>query len=521
MTESLSNSGRRCLLVSCHPLVDNPSCQAGMNGAIAVDRRRRAALGRPCRFWAAIAILSLGLAAVAAGPRAASDKIALVLDIAGPIGPAVSDYIVRGLENAAERKAVLAIIRMDTPGGLDTSMREIIQAIVDSPVPVASYVRSGGRAASAGTYILSASHVAAMAPGTNLGAATPVQIGGGDGGKKRRFPLPFGGAPEPEEKEKDEAKKDDDAGGKKAAPVKPKPGMEQKILNDAVAYIKSLAKMHGRNVEWAEKAVTEAASLPAHEALAMGVIDLVAGSIDDLIAAIDGREVEVRGRKIKLETAGLAIEFQAPDWRSELLAVITNPSVAYILLMIGIYGLIFEFYSPGMIAPGVIGGICLLIGLYALQLLPVSYAGLALTILGISLMVAEMFVPSVGALGIGGLAALVIGSIMLLDTDVPGYGVSWWLIGAIAAVSGGMFLLVLMFFARSRKRAVVSGPEEMIGSLGHVVEWDGGAGRIRIHGEMWRARSTGAVAAEDRVRVNRIDGLTLVVDVAKQEGEPT
>jgi membrane-bound serine protease (ClpP class) len=203
------------------------------------------------------------------------------------------------------------------------------------------------------------------------------------------------------------------------------------------------------------------------------------------------------------------------------LAVITNPSVAYILLMIGIYGLIFEFYSPGMIAPGVIGGICLLIGLYALQLLPVSYAGLALTVLGISLMVAEMFVPSVGALGIGGLAALVIGSIMLLDTDVPGYGVSWWLIGAIAAVSGGMFLLVLMFFARARRRPVVSGPEELIGSLGRVIEWDGSAGRIRIHGEMWRARSDGAVTPDDRVRVDAIDGLTLVVAPANHEGEPT
>jgi membrane-bound serine protease (ClpP class) len=488
-----------------------------MSGAIAVDRRKRAASVRSCRFWAVIAILGLGLAAIAAGPRAASDKFALVLDIAGPIGPAVSDYIVRGLKSAAERKAVLAIIRMDTPGGLDTSMREIIQAIVDSPVPVASYVRSGGRAASAGTYILYASHVAAMAPGTNLGAATPVQIGG-DGGKKRRFPLPFGGAPEPEDKE--EAKEGADAGDTKAKPVKPKPGMEQKILNDAVAYIRSLAQMRGRNVEWAEKAVTEAASLPAQEALAKGVIDIVADSIEDLMEKIDGREVEIRGNKIGLATAGLAVETQAPDWRSELLAVITNPSVAYILLMIGVYGLIFEFYSPGMIAPGVIGGICLLIGLYALQLLPVNYAGLALTVLGIALMVSEMFVPSVGALGIGGLAALVIGSIMLLDTDVPGYGVSWWLIGAIALVSGGTFLLVMTFFARSRRRAVVSGPEDMIGRLGRVVEWDGAEGRIRVHGEMWRARSDTAMAAGQDVHVNAIDGLTLVVESATQ-GEPT
>ncbi len=481
-----------------------------MNDTIAEDRGKRAAAGRPCLLRAAIAFATLGLAALAAAPLAAPDKLALVLDIDGPIGPAMADYIGRGLETAAERKATLAIIRMDTPGGLDTSMREIIQAIIDSPVPVASYVRSGGRAASAGTYILYASHISAMAPGTNLGAATPVRIGGGDG-KKRRFPLPFGGAPEPEDK---------DAGTKTTQPVKPKPGMEQKILNDAIAYIKSLAQMRGRNVEWAEKAVSEAASLPADEARALGVIDLVAGTIEDLIAMIDGREVEVRGRKIKLETAGLTIESLAPDWRSELLAVITNPSVAYILLMIGIYGLIFEFYSPGMIAPGVIGGICLLIGLYALQLLPVNYAGLALTVLGIALMVAEMFVPSVGALGIGGLAALVVGSIMLLDTDVPGYGVSWWLIGAVAAVSGGTFLLVLAFFARSRRRAVVSGPEEMIGSLGRVVEWDGGEGHIRIHGEMWRARSSGAVTPGEGVRVNQIDGLTLVVEPAAQ-GEPT
>jgi len=429
-------------------------------------------------------------------PICAASPSIVLLDIDGPIGPATAEYVEQGLKSAASRNAVLVIQRMDTPGGLDTSMRTIIKAIIASPVPVATFVPSGGRAASAGTYILFASHIAAMAPGTNLGAATPVQIGGGG-----NSPLPI--------PDIDRLK-----GKEKAAPSDQKkpPGMHEKIVNDAVAYIQSLARMHGRNAEWAAKAVTEAASLPAEEALKQRVIDLIANDVEDLMARIDSRQVTVQGGKRIVETKNADIVPLTPDWRAKFLSIITNPNVAYILLMIGVYGLLFEFYSPGMILPGVIGGICLVLGLYALQLLPINYAGLALTLLGIALVVAETFVPSFGALGLGGIAAFVIGSVILLDTDTPGYGISWPLIAAIAGVGSGIMLLTVLLVARSRRGTVVSGPEEMIGSAGTVIDWSGSAGSVRVHGERWRARASEPLAPGDPIEVTQMNGLTLTVE---------
>jgi membrane-bound serine protease (ClpP class) len=420
----------------------------------------------------------------------------VLLEVNGPIGPATAEYIEQGLESAASRNAALVIQRMDTPGGLDTSMRSIIKSIIASPVPVVTFVPSGGRAASAGTYILYASHIAAMAPGTNLGAATPIQIGGG--GSK---PLPI---PEIDRlRDKEEAKPN--------ASKKP-PGMKEKIVNDAVAYIQSLARMHGRNEEWAAKAVTEAASLPAEEALKQGVIDVVANNVEDLLKKIDGLQVTVQGNKQIIGTKNTNLVPIVPDWRARFLSIITNPNVAYILLMIGVYGLLFEFYSPGMIVPGVTGGICLLLGLYALQLLPINYAGLALTLLGIALVVAETFVPSFGALGLGGIAAFVIGSVILLDTDTPGYGISWPLILAISGVGSGIMLVTALLFARSRRSAIVSGPEEMIGSTGTVLDWSENTGNIRVHGEIWRAQAEAPLAPGDHIDVIKMDGLTLIVE---------
>jgi membrane-bound serine protease (ClpP class) len=309
-------------------------------------------------------------------------------------------------------------------------------------------------------------------------------------------------APGTKDKEGEEKK----ANGKKSTPT-----MSEKVVNDAVAYIRSLAQMRERNAEWAEKAVREAASLPAEEALKEGVIDLIADDVDDLLAKLDGREVVVLGQTRRLQTSGLKVVAIEPDWRTRLLGTITNPNIAYVLLLIGMYGLLLEFYSPGVLVPGVIGAICLLVALYAFQLLPINYAGLALILLGLALMTAEAFAPSFGVLGIGGTAAFVIGSIMLLETDVPGFGISWTLIGSIAAVSAGFFILVMMMLVRSRSCPVVSGPEEMVGSTGKVIDWEGHAGTVRVHGEVWSARAARALDAGRAVRVEKIDGLTLVV----------
>nr|WP_086940152.1 nodulation protein NfeD [Thaumasiovibrio occultus] len=450
-----------------------------------------------------------------------------VIPIDGAIGPATADFMVRELEQAQLENADLVILRMDTPGGLDVAMRDMIQAITNASIPVATWVApSGARAASAGTYILFASHIATMAQATNLGAATPVSIGGGGG---MPSPLsddedadpatnnPFQPATTPDETG---TQPEDNATEPQPSAQAPKSAMEQKVTNDARAYITGLARLHGRNEEWAQLAVTEAASIDAIEALEINVIDFIANNLDDVVANSDGRTVLIRGEPVTLSFDNPQFVERVPDWRAELLAVITNPNVAYLLLMIGIYGLILEFYNPGIGLPGVLGGICLLLAMYALQMLPVSYAGLALIILGIALMLAEAFSPSFGLLGIGGVIAFIFGSIFLLDTEVPGFQIALPLIAGVSLFSALLVFSLLGMLLKVRRAKVTTGREMMIGRTAVINDvQDNGKAEVMLGGERWQVESTTPLHEGQKVIVTAINGLTLVVRAPQQENK--
>jgi membrane-bound serine protease (ClpP class) len=463
-----------------------------------IQRQRYSAL-------AALALAFVFVLTLALPGRAVGAPGVGLLTIDGAIGPASADYVVRGIAHASAQRQQLIVLKMDTPGGLDTAMRSVIKAILTSPVPVAAYVApSGARAASAGTYILYASHIAAMAPGTNLGAATPVEVGIG-GPQPEPQPQP----PQPEQKRgkpsRDGAEADKPPAGS---------AMARKQMHDAAAYLRGLAQMRGRNAEWAERAVRESVSLTADEALKQNVIEYVAPDVNSLLAQLDGKTISVLGQVQRLATKGaLPAEF-APDWRTNVLAAITNPSVALLLMTIGVYGLVFEFMNPGFVAPGVIGAICLLLGLYALQLLPVNYAGLALIVLGLMFMGAEAFLPSFGILGLGGIVAFVAGGLMLIDTELPGYGIPPALIGTLAVACALLLIGTARLALAARRRPVTAGAATLIGALARVESVAGDGRReawVRVEGEIWQAVSSLPLAPAQAVRIVGRKGLTLEV----------
>jgi membrane-bound serine protease (ClpP class) len=475
----------------------------------------------------AIGMALSGVMPMAFGASRSADAVATipqatVLEINGAIGPATSRYIVHGLDSAQKAGSRLVILEVDTPGGLDTSMRDIIRAILASPVPVVTYVSpSGARAASAGTYILYASHIAAMAPATNLGAATPISIGGESPPETNPTSAPNPTpAPSPTVTPGPTAPPGSAKGSTPAPneippaaePPQPATAMERKVVNDAAAYIRGLAELRGRNVDWAEHAVRGAASLSATAALQQKVIDVVARDIPDLLKQIDGREVKIGDRSTKLATRDLAIQHVKPDWRTELLAIITHPTIAYGLMLIGIYGLLLEGYNPGVMLPGVAGTICLLVALFAFQILSVNYAGLALVALGVGMIIAEFFFPTFGSLGLGGLIAFVVGSLILFDTDVPGMNVALPLIAAIATVGGLIVLGIAYIAARSLRRPVVTGVQGMIGDKAEVLQGFTGTGRVRYRGELWNAHSDTELTTGQMARIVRVEGLTLWVE---------
>lgn len=437
--------------------------------------------------WLAVifSAMILLLAGTASTGQGAGQVVELRLD--GVISPASSDFITRGIERAASDQAQLVVITLDTPGGLDASMRTIVKAILASPIPVATYVApTGARAASAGTFILYASHIAAMAPASNIGAATPVQIGGS--------------APDKTSKQEDSPPPDD--------------AMSRKARNDAAAYIRSLAQLRDRNVGFAEQAVTDAASMSAQEALEKNVIDFVAADLRSLLVQLDGRDIRMSGDKVvRMQTAEAPVSEVSPDWRTKLLLLIANPQVAVILMMIGVYGLFYEVTSPGLAGPGVAGLISLLLAFYAFQLLPVNWAGVGLIFLGLSLMIAEVFLPSFGIAGAGGVVAFVLGGVLLTDSDIPGFDLGLPFIIISALISVAILLLIGHLALRSFRRPVISGAQYMIGQTGTVTNTQGDVTYAEVQGELWKVRSHQPLRPGQKVRVVSIDGLVLAVDV--------
>ncbi len=477
----------------------DPPCYDGYMKKALLQR-----LSKLRKLFGLVAVVTLVLASAA---RAESDVV--LLELEGALGVATAEYIIGGIDQANERNADLVIIRMDTPGGLVEPMRDIVQAILGSDVPVVTYVSPGGaRADSAGTYILLASHIAAMAPTTHLGAATPVSLIGGEPENAPRLP----GSKEAEDTEEES---DDDAQAD-SEPAAPSTAMDRKVLNDAIAYIRSLAEAHGRNADWAEDAVRDAATLTAREALEQNVIDLIAADEDELLDVIHGREVAVNNEQVAINSADATVEAIEPNWRLKILNTIASPEIAILLLMVGMYGLLFEGYNPGAILPGVAGVICLLLAAYALQVLPVNYAGLALIVVGLVLITAEAFVPSFGTLGLGGIIAIVFGSIMMFDSGIPGFGISLTFVIGMALVAGLFLFWLISYLVKLRKRGAVTGKESIVGGTGEAMESFVGEGKIWLEGESWAAHSAVPIEKGQAVIVQSMTGLVLRVAPAQE-----
>lgn len=457
------------------------------------------------RFLKLPALTTLLLIASGSVLSAAEASQVVELEVKDGIGVATADYLISGIEHAEEINAELVIINMDTPGGLMKPMRDMVQKILASSVPVMTYVTpAGARADSAGTYILLASHIAAMTPTTHLGAATPVSLSGED-------------ATPPVDDDTDNEDSD--------APAPPSgSSMERKVMNDAVSYIRGLAERHGRNADWAEKAVTEAATLTASQALEQNVIEFIAADRDELLKLIDGHEVEINGETIALATADAQVEAYEPNWRIRLLGVISNPEIVLLLGLIGLYGLMYEGWNPGAIVPGVVGVICLLLAAYALQVLPVNYAGLALIFLGVALMIGEAYAPSFGALGIGGIAAFVFGSIMMFDSGIPGFGISLAFVIGLALVFALLIIWMLGYLVKLRRRGAVSGVESIVGGVATAMDDFSGDGMVWLEGESWHARSSVPISKDQQVVVRAMDGLILdiepVASVTNPDAQP-
>jgi membrane-bound serine protease (ClpP class) len=459
-----------------------------------LSRSRRRTLGR-LRIVAS-AVMATTVLLFAPGVGAAASKV-VVLKIEGGIGVATSDYLSSGIEHAESVNADLIILNMDTPGGLVSSTRDMVKEILGSSIPIVAYVTpAGARADSAGTYILLASHIAAMTPTTHLGAATPVTLGGGDATPN-----------DPSKDQEDESE---------AEPAVEQPGsaMERKVLNDAIAYIRGLAERYDRNADWAEDAVRNAATLTAREALEQNVIEFIAEDHADLLRQLDGYEVRVQSETLALATETTEIEHFEPNWRNKVLTIISNPEIVLILGMIGLYGLMYEGWNPGAIVPGVVGIICLLIAAYALQILPVNYAGVALIIVGLALMTAEAFAPSFGALGLGGIAAFVFGAIMMFDSGIPGFGISITFVISIAIIAALLLIWLITYMLRLRRRGAVSGIDSIIGGIGTAMQDFDGEGKVWLEGEAWSARCSVAIEKDQEVIVTALDGLTLEVEPA-------